>query len=454
MTKHEAEYLGLIMQPQQIKDLLVRNGIDAVRAVANLPHDASIEDRKKAIAEAPSAWMTISDAGELVDQLVEEARGMVSIRDIHAPGRPDRRVQVDSRRRVFSSPLKPTDLTTISDFIKDYTPPEFIVDGVIRRGNFYTLTAKTGTGKTAILLMLSMTVASSALNLGSREVEHGTVLYMAGENPDDVRGRAMVQLRQMGLTADEVRLVVIPRTFSIREDFNTLLDAMAKLDDVKLVIVDTYAAFFDGSDDNNNTEALSFASVLRDLANAGHKPTIIMASHPTKTAATLEPRGGSSVLNEVDGGLTLQRDGETVKLHWEGKLRGVPFDPIHFRIETVSDPTHVDSKGRIIPVAVAKLVSEDRVIAERSTLGDQCDVLLVDIGLHPTNGSRARELRIASEYGVTMSKSTISRVMAKLKDDGLIEFVNPAKGAYTLTAKGGRAFKVLGQVYIKKGGDA
>ena len=58
------------------------------------------------------------------------------------------------------------------------------------------------------------------------------------------------------------------------------------------------------------------------------------------------PYGGGSTLNEVDGNFAIAR-GETglCRLHWLGKIRGLSFDPLHFRIDKLHSPDVVTVEG-------------------------------------------------------------------------------------------------------------
>jgi len=46
-----------------------------------------------------------------------------------------------------------------ADFIKEYCPPDYLVDGLLQRQFFYSMTGKTGGGKTAIALFIAAMVA-------------------------------------------------------------------------------------------------------------------------------------------------------------------------------------------------------------------------------------------------------------------------------------------------------
>src|SRR5437773_3967246 len=80
---------------------------------------------------------------------------------------------------------------------------------------------------------------------------------------------------------------------------------LAELGGVSLIVVDTSAAFFLGSEENSNTELGNYARMLRTLVKMPGSPTVLVLCHPVKNATrdNLLPRGGGAFLNEVDGNL-------------------------------------------------------------------------------------------------------------------------------------------------------
>ena len=110
------------------------------------------------------------------------------------------------------------------------------------------------------------------------------------------------------------------------EEVFAKIQKLADADPFTLVIVDTFAAFFDGNDTNDATQGGEFMRRLRPLTKIGGLPTVVVAAHPIKNAPedNLIPYGSGAILNEVDGNLTLWKQPATgfVSLHWQGKLRG------------------------------------------------------------------------------------------------------------------------------------
>src|SRR5690242_12305018 len=80
-------------------------------------------------------------------------------------------------------------LISLSQFIADAKDPEFLIEPFLQRGYLYTLTAKTSHGKTSLFVYLAIVVAWNLWNFAGHHTNHGRVIFLAGENPDDTAAR-------------------------------------------------------------------------------------------------------------------------------------------------------------------------------------------------------------------------------------------------------------------------
>jgi AAA domain-containing protein len=100
---------------------------------------------------------------------------------------------------------------TKAAFLKGYVPPEYVVEGVLQRRFIYALTAMTSAGKTALALALAQAVGCADPNakFHCHAVEKGKVLYMVGENADDVRARVIASdtLRKDDPSKDQIYFI-------------------------------------------------------------------------------------------------------------------------------------------------------------------------------------------------------------------------------------------------------
>jgi hypothetical protein len=246
-----------------------------------------------------------------------------------------------------------------AEFVKNFVPPDYLIEGLLQRQFFYSLTGKTGAGKTAIGLLFSAFVALGK-TVDGREFSQGRVLYLAGENPVDVQMRWIAMAQQLDFDADTIDVHFIPGVFKISEMEKRIREEVEQLGGVGFVIIDTSAAYFEGDNENDNTQHGNYARMLRSLVNLPFGPTVLALCHPVKNATeeNLLPRGGGAYLNEVDGNLTVcQAEGTIVRLHWQGKYRGQDFAPISFQLKCVTHERLTDSHGRQLTTVMAAPLS-------------------------------------------------------------------------------------------------
>jgi hypothetical protein len=258
-------------------------------------------------------------------------------------------------RRDLDSPL----IIPSRDFVAGFTPPDYLIDDILQRRFIYSMTAPTGHGKTAILLRLAAHTALG-LPIGEHGIEKGRVLYLAGENPDDIRMRWLAMADQTAFDTETIDAHFIPGTFSIPEMMARIERESRALGGFDAVTIDTSAAYFDGTEENDNKQMGDHARMLRQLTTLPGAPCVIVACHPTKNASNdnLLPRGGGAFVAEMDGNLVCKKRDSVVDLHWHGKFRGPDFEPVGFELSTVTCDALKDSKGRSIPTVMAAPLSE------------------------------------------------------------------------------------------------
>jgi AAA domain len=351
--------------------------------------------------------------------------------------------RADEAARKPNGHSAPSLIKSSAEFVADFTPPDYVVDGILQRRFCYSFTGKTGAGKTAVMLRLSAHVALG-LPLGDREIEQGRVLYFAGENPTDVRMRWIALAQQMDFDVNSIAVNFIPGTFKISELRQRIQVEAEQLGDFTLIIVDTSAAYFEGDDENNAKQAGVHARLLRSLTGLPGGPCVLVACHPPKNAGedNMQPRGSGGLIAEMDGNLTAMKHDVTVEMHWQGKFRGPDFAPMSFQLRTVTHERLKDTKGRLLPTVIASHLSdvakEEMATAARSK-ENQLLAVLVD------NGS-ASQNELAKLLGWSMRDGTPYKVMVSRMLDVLL--------ADKLIRKDGRGFAVTdaGQKVLGNGG--
>jgi hypothetical protein len=352
----------------------------------------------------------------------------------------------DNRGASLPIPEPTPVLLSKAQFLADYTPPDWLWDGILQRRFVYSLTAKTGDGKTAFAELLSEKVAACDrrdATIGGHPVDEGNVIYFAGENPDDLRNRMIASDHISGRDCSQDRISIIPGTFGI-DAMRAECEAKAKTlpgGKFDLVIVDTSAAYFLGDDENNNPQMGGHARKLRTLTTLPGGPCVVVLCHPVKNAneqSALLPRGGGAFIAEMDGNLTLWRTDDVTELWHTGKLRGPGFEPISFRLERVTCEALVDTKGRMSPTVRAVAITDSDKEAEARTVRSAEDTMLVAIleQARPIAGLAAACGWVSSSGEPQKSKA--HRILKGLEKSGLVRL---HRGAYELTERGDKAAK-------------
>jgi hypothetical protein len=323
---------------------------------------------------------------------------------------------------------------TAQDFCAEFVPPSYAIEPIVRSGSLYTATARTGAGKTGLLITTALAVATGRQDILAREVTKGRVAYVAAENPDDLRMRIMVAAWQFNIDLAEIseNLLIMDKRCK-PEELIIKLKSLQAGGPFTLIMIDTLAAFFDGGDANDNVQAGEFMRRLRPLTQLDGHPSVLVAAHPVKNASedNLVPYGGGAILNEVDGNLTLAKTaGGAVKMHWQGKLRGVEFDPLYFKIETASSPDVIDAKGRQVQLPVMRSATETDA-EQREEAEISSDLALLKAMLAEPGASQ-----MAWAVAIGKSKGLVNRKLQKLKSEKLVDVV---LGKWSLTERGRKA---------------
>lgn len=321
---------------------------------------------------------------------------------------------------AVAPPMTPrTDLIKSSaEFLRGFIPPDYILDGVLQRGFCYSMTAKTGTGKTAVAMCFSAHVATGR-PLNGLSVSQGDVIYLAGENPTDIQMRWLGLTQEMRIDAQTVPVYFLPGVISVSQNVAAIeQEVTARALRPMLVVVDTAAAYFEGDNENDNVQQGNNARLLRSLTRLPGSPCVLILCHPTKRAGDddLLPRGGGAFLNEVDGNIALKSNDTIIGAEVQGKFRGPAFSPLAFKLDAVREhPLLKDSKGRSIPTVIARAISDGEIASNYATQERDENRLLRVIEKHP----KASLQELANLMGGA-GKSKVNRLVQKMVDTKLI----------------------------------
>lgn len=330
-----------------------------------------------------------------------------------------------------------------AQFVAGFVPPSYLIDGLLQRRFVYSMTGPTGHGKTTVMLCIVYHIAQG-LPLDGREVEKSRVLYFAGENPDDVRMRWIKLCEEKRVEPDDMDVFFLPGSPPIgNAEIRAMIDRETKEHGpFGLLVIDTSAAYFQGDEENNNSQLHEHAKMMRSFVNLPGGPTVVVTCHPTKNPdlTNLLPRGGGAFLAEMDGNLVCIKNDPIVRVHWHGKFRGPDFAPLLFKLLPGTSDKLVDAKKRKISTVTATPISEtEEGDIERAQWLRQAEmlVLLLDEGnARLSHSEMATKLGWLHKDGVTPNKQVAHRTMAALVARKLVEREG---GRHVLTDKGRKA---------------
>jgi len=388
--------------------------------------DAASEEYEKFLP----AWHQYHD--HLWPELLDAAPSL-------APGTPA--MSTPPKLHTVPAAPPPDVLVSSADFIAGFTPPEYLIDGTVQRRYFYSMTAQTGVGKTSIAMRWMAHVVLGR-PIGEREVQEGNVLYLAGENPDDVRYRWLVLSREMGIDPDTKKITWIVGPKNLGEAIqHMVVEVATKGLEFAYVVVDTASAYNAGDDENSNNQAGAYARQLRSLTNLPGGPCVVVLCHPTKRAGDddLMPRGGGAFLAEVDGNMAVMRKDSLLAVVPFGKFRGDMAWSQKYEIQVIADhPKLKDARGRQMRSVLARPVADGTAaVMEKRTDADLETVLGA---VHNTPGATTTDLaRVLGWTFGPKSDPNVNRVkrnLARLLKDKL---VRETMGKWKTTSAGQQA---------------
>jgi hypothetical protein len=365
---------------------------------------------------------------------------------LKALGKDALRAAIDDPAKVvhldehFSRAGKPRILTE-KVFLRTLKPINWQVRGMLQRGLCYSFTARYGTGKTTIAILLAYLIGARSMEprrFGQHEVKPGTVAILAGENPDMVV-RQMVGVRLHYGIHDDANILVVPGRFSLKTQWEELLAQFTK--PVDLVVIDTASSFYEGDDENSNVQMQAYAQAIRRISTElPGNPCLLILCHP-KLGATKEdmvPRGGSAFSGELDGNVALWKEGDRMyQFYATEKMRSGGFEPINVEIIAFSDPVFDDTDGYPATVPVAQVITEAESDARLDM--DQSNKSKVVAWLEGAGEGGARNMDIAN--GLNLHKATVFNVLKdmvqakKVRKEGSLYKLNATKTASTSTTK-------------------
>ena len=137
----------------------------------------------------------------------------------------------------------------------------------------------------------------------------------------------------------------------------------------------------------------------------------------------------------MDGNLTLWKQPESglISLHWQGKLRGLEFEPKVFRLEITGSPDVLDAKGRQVQLPTLR---------PRSTeVAEEPEDASINRGIAILKAMHSEPRGSLNSWSVTtgIHRSSIERMLKRLATPKAGKLVSKTVGKWILAPAGIKA---------------
>jgi hypothetical protein len=250
------------------------------------------------------------------------------------------------------------------------TPPRWLVKGLLLEGSLAFLFGRWGTGKTTVAIELCVAIARE-LPWHGRKTRGGLVVYISCESPHGVRLRLSAQLKEQGITIDDLHgnfLEIAARPHLLKpDDVQALIAELQALGPVALIVVDTLARAMAGTEENSAKDAGILVGNCQTISEKTGACVLLL--HHTGKDASRGMRGSSNLPASADTEIELERPSETdnVRIAKLGKQRDAPdyCDLFHYELVAVTlgqdedgDPITSTVVREIEPPSKVKMTNE------------------------------------------------------------------------------------------------
>jgi hypothetical protein len=255
------------------------------------------------------------------------------------------------------------DLATysLSALLADLQPLNYSVQNLLAKGYVYSMTGVNNHGKTTLAMQLVSALTKGEDFAGNKTIK-GRVLWISGENTYDTLLKCKMYVDKGMLDMPNLTVKPTPLNIAWVDAFIKNENALSILDPYSLVVIDSLQAHASGGNLVENKDAHIIIEALTKLKNLNGNPTILILCHPKKNPDKhdLVPYGGGSIMNAIDGNLTVWKEDDQIKLH-HLKLRQPNFKEMYFDLRIHEFEDFQDQWGKKTTSAFLEYTDADKV---------------------------------------------------------------------------------------------
>ncbi|MEY9419490.1 hypothetical protein ABIF69_005932 [Bradyrhizobium japonicum] len=341
------------------------------------------------------------------------------------PADTNQALDIKTIQRDRAATMRGYPLVTFDEMEADPPAKNWLIKGILARGETSAWIAPPGAMKSALLAEAAICVGAGLDWHGYRNKGAAGVLYFAIERSDLVKRRLRAHRARLGLAGTPICVssatIDLTHPDAFKKVIDTIRDAQTILgDDIGLVIIDTFAKLIAaaGGDENSaKDQGAVFANVQRVKNVTGVHVALI--GHTGKDESR-GARGSNALLGDVDVMVTI--GGDEIKTVTVTKANDAPEGPL-FSFKSDVHEFGADEDGDPITV---NIVSDDDLSSQVATKASEPKLstnqrvmyrLLSDAG--PAGLTMEAWNDLAKENGIATKQRHYEARMA-LKDKGLV----------------------------------
>lgn len=250
-----------------------------------------------------------------------------------------------------------------ADFLAVTGDDPFLLHGWLPRVGLAQVFGAPGCGKTPVALSLAVAVAAGKAEWFGHSIDRtGTVIYMVGEDLSGIRDRGRAEMKQQGLSPEQVKMHVTLRPGRLCDEADVVewLRAIQAIDpSPAMLVVDTQAANFGPGDENSTADMTRFIAHLQVLTHRLRCLDLLV--HHTGWGASDRGRGSSAMFGGLDAELLVSREGRRVTVTSRKEKNWARPEPMTFGLAV--HEVRRDGDGR--PITAVALGPDDLPFVEQ-----------------------------------------------------------------------------------------
>jgi KaiC/GvpD/RAD55 family RecA-like ATPase len=248
-------------------------------------------------------------------------------------------------------------------------PMDWLIKGVLPRGELGVLFGASGSGKTFVALDLAFSVARG-IAWRDRRTTRGRVAIIAAEGGAGIgkRGEAYARYHDFNLQGVDVHVITAAPNFLDSDDVSEVIAELNNIGPVDLVIVDTFAQVTPGANENTSEDVGRALANLKLLHEATRAMNLVVAHAGKDLSKGVRGWSGLKAAADVQIEVVRHEDG-TREIIIEKMKDGEDGIRWAFRLEVVE--VGIDYDGDIVtscvavPAELPAKVEEERIGLKR-----------------------------------------------------------------------------------------